>query len=167
MTTTTECRIYVACLAAYNNGKLHGAWIDADQDAEDIYAEIQEMLRGSPEPDAEDWAIHDSEGLSCSEHMSIETVAEMVRLIGEHGEVARAALDYCGGSAPDAQKLVNNGYGIYDDVAAYAQDYHESCGSEVPAYLEHAIDWEKVGEDLLADCVVLDLDDGNIAVCTW
>ena len=24
-------RIYVACLAAYNNGYLHGAWIDADQ----------------------------------------------------------------------------------------------------------------------------------------
>lgn len=25
-------RIYVACLAAYNNGSLHGRWIDADQD---------------------------------------------------------------------------------------------------------------------------------------
>lgn len=23
-------RIYVACLAAYNNGHLHGRWIDAD-----------------------------------------------------------------------------------------------------------------------------------------
>ncbi len=33
-------RIYVACLAAYNNGYLHGAWIDADQDADEIRDEI-------------------------------------------------------------------------------------------------------------------------------
>ena len=31
ITTNTEPRIYVACLAAYNNGILHGAWIDAAQ----------------------------------------------------------------------------------------------------------------------------------------
>ena len=29
-------RIYVACLAAYNAGRLHGRWIDANQSAEDI-----------------------------------------------------------------------------------------------------------------------------------
>ncbi|WP_426033321.1 antirestriction protein ArdA, partial [Caulobacter sp. DWP3-1-3b2] len=26
-------RIYVACLAAYNNGWLHGVWIDVEDDA--------------------------------------------------------------------------------------------------------------------------------------
>lgn len=26
----TKPRIYAACLAAYNSGYLHGAWIDAD-----------------------------------------------------------------------------------------------------------------------------------------
>ena len=31
-------RIYVACLAAYNNGRLHGRWIDADQSVEDIWS---------------------------------------------------------------------------------------------------------------------------------
>ena len=30
--TKFEPRIYVACLAAYNNGHLHGAWIDAAQE---------------------------------------------------------------------------------------------------------------------------------------
>ncbi len=34
-------RIYVACLAAYNNGHLHGAWIDAAQDAWSIYDAVQ------------------------------------------------------------------------------------------------------------------------------
>ena len=27
----TKPRIYVACLAAYNNGILHGAWIEATE----------------------------------------------------------------------------------------------------------------------------------------
>lgn len=44
-----EFRIYVACLAAYNNGKLHGAWIDATDDIDDIQDQINEMLESSPE----------------------------------------------------------------------------------------------------------------------
>ena len=55
-------RIYAACLAAYNNGRLHGRWIDATQEPDDIQAEISEMLAASPITDAEEWAIHDYEG---------------------------------------------------------------------------------------------------------
>jgi antirestriction protein len=47
MTTQTTPKIYVACLAAYNAGYLHGDWIDADQDADDIYQEIRDMLSRS------------------------------------------------------------------------------------------------------------------------
>ncbi len=57
-----EIRIYVACLAAYNNGKLHGAWIDATQDIDDIQEQVSQMLDESPEEDAEEYAIHDYEG---------------------------------------------------------------------------------------------------------
>jgi len=46
----------------YNNGKLHGRWIDATQGESAIRDEIQEMLSESPEPNAEEWAIHDYEG---------------------------------------------------------------------------------------------------------
>lgn len=42
--------IYVACLASYNAGMLHGEWIDAAQDAEDIEREIiEKVLLTSPE----------------------------------------------------------------------------------------------------------------------
>ena len=41
-------RIYVACLAAYNNGYLHGEWIDANQDTDDLHAEIKKILASSP-----------------------------------------------------------------------------------------------------------------------
>lgn len=52
-----EIRIYVACLAAYNNGILHGAWIDAQQSVEAINADIQKMLRASPIEGAEEYAV--------------------------------------------------------------------------------------------------------------
>jgi Antirestriction protein (ArdA) len=43
-------RIYVACLAAYNSGRLHGAWIDADQPVEDIYDEIKSASSSAHTP---------------------------------------------------------------------------------------------------------------------
>lgn len=46
-----DYRIYVACLASYNNGRLHGAWIDVDgKDGDDIREEVAAMLRASPYP---------------------------------------------------------------------------------------------------------------------
>ncbi len=53
--------IYVACLASYNNAILHGVWIDAMQSEDDIMKEIWEMLDNRPEPNAEEYAIHDYE----------------------------------------------------------------------------------------------------------
>ena len=52
-------RIYVADLAAYNAGYLHGVWIDASQDLEDIQAQVDTMLAASPVKGAEEYAIHD------------------------------------------------------------------------------------------------------------
>ena len=68
-------RIYVACLASYNAGTLHGEWIEASQSADEIHKEIQSMLRRSREPIAEEWAIHDYEyfgGYELSEWESID-----------------------------------------------------------------------------------------------
>lgn len=48
-TVQTETpRIYVACLAAYNSGYLHGSWIDANQDPWGIWEETKAMLAASP-----------------------------------------------------------------------------------------------------------------------
>ena len=44
----TEIRIYVACLAAYNNGCLHGRWIDATT-PDEIMDAVRAMLAASPE----------------------------------------------------------------------------------------------------------------------
>jgi antirestriction protein len=45
MTTSTTRRIYVACLASYNNGVLHGQWIETeDLDADDLFKEVQDKV---------------------------------------------------------------------------------------------------------------------------
>ncbi|MCC2603641.1 antirestriction protein ArdA [Sphingopyxis yananensis] len=81
-------RIYVACLAAYNNGYLYGAWIDADQNADEIREEIAAMLGRSPIEHAEEYAIHDYEGfegVTISEYAGIDTLARLGAFIAEHG----------------------------------------------------------------------------------
>lgn len=50
MKTTDSPRIYVASLSDYNAGVLHGAWIDANQSADQIQAEVSAMLRESKHP---------------------------------------------------------------------------------------------------------------------
>src|SRR5687768_7754754 len=80
-------RIYVACLAAYNAGTLHGEWLDADQSAEELHEAIRGMLSKSPKPGAEEWAIHDYHNfgdIKLSEHESLENVAALAELITEH-----------------------------------------------------------------------------------
>lgn len=46
--TITPKKIYVACLAAYNNGYLHGEWIDATQDVDSIYSTRIQMRSAIP-----------------------------------------------------------------------------------------------------------------------
>ena len=85
-----DCRIYVACLAAYNNDILHGRWIDAASGEAHIWGETRAMLAASPIPNAEEWAIHDYEGFegaSLEEYSSFETVAALSEFIGEHGRL--------------------------------------------------------------------------------
>ena len=56
--------VYIASLSDYNNGTLHGVWIFADQEADDIQEEISEMLAASADPGAEEWATNSCMPLS-------------------------------------------------------------------------------------------------------
>ncbi|MDB9372377.1 antirestriction protein ArdA [Nodularia sphaerocarpa] len=82
-------KIYVACLSAYNNGHLHGLWIDATQEPEDIYEDIQWMLSWSPMRDdeaCEEWAIHDYEDfedITLGEYESIQRVSALAQALEE------------------------------------------------------------------------------------
>ena len=79
-----EPKIFVICLSAYKNGYLHGAWINANQDVDDLYADVQEMLANSPMNDAELFVIQDYKGfgsLDIDRHTSLEVISALGSVI--------------------------------------------------------------------------------------
>lgn len=149
-------RIYVACLAAYNNGRLHGRWIDATQESEEIAAEVQAMLRLSPISGAEEWAIHDYEGfgpISLSEWESFDRVSEIAQGIEEHGEAFAAWLS--GDTSRSAEHFSEQFAGTWDSEKDFAYNWVEETGSwngvEVPEELWGYLDWDVVARDLMQD----------------
>ncbi len=106
-----EIRIYVADLAAYNNGKLHGVWINACDELDEIHRQVQAMLKDSPEADAEEWAIHDYEGFGgypLSEYQGLDSAHEIACFINEHGEIAGELLSHFGGNLEHPKTDLNN-----------------------------------------------------------
>ncbi|HWZ23392.1 MAG TPA: antirestriction protein ArdA [Cytophagaceae bacterium] len=148
--TQTTPKIYVACLAAYNNGHLHGEWIEANQDAEAISDQIKEMLAKSPIAGAEEWAIHDYEGfcgLRLSEYESIENVAEMAAMIKEHGEAWAKFAEYEGIEYATVERFEEAYAGEWVSEEDFAESLAEET-MEIPQHLAFYIDYEKLARDL-------------------
>ena len=73
MVKTQFPRVYVACLASYNAGILHGRWVELDSTDAGINCDTLTegtgaMLGESPIKDAEEWAIHDFDGFGEKAH---------------------------------------------------------------------------------------------------
>jgi len=135
-----DIRIYVADLAAYNNGKLHGVWINALDEVDEIQDQVNAMLKDSPEGDAEEWAIHDYEGF--------EQVQLLACFIDENPEIAGELLNHFVGDLSEATKAIEENYnGCYSSIADYAQELTEDT-SEIPNHLAFYIDYEKMGNDM-------------------
>ncbi len=154
-----DIRIYAACLAAYNNGILHGAWIDAEQDAYDIYADIRTMLAASPLEDAEEWAIHEYEGFEGAavlEYMGLDQVAELAAFIAEHGEIGGKLIAHFG-ALDEARKAIDDSYaGTYRSLAEFAEEITEET-SQIPEGLRYYIDYERMARDLkISDVFVIE-----------
>ena len=163
-------RIYVASLADYNAGRLHGCWIDANQSAECIRDEITQMLAESKEPIAEEWAIHDYEyfgELSLSEYASIDNVAEIAFQISEHGAVFASLVAHLGGTSAveEATRYMEEGYrGEFRSLTDYAEELIEECYSDalnsLPEFIRYHIDYGGIARDmeLSGDVFTLECD---------
>ena len=145
--TATTTRIYVACLASYNAGILHGEWIDASDDPKGMQASIDAMLSRSRQPDAEEWAIHDYEApFPIGEYSSLDEIAETVAFIEEHDEPGIAALQLSNG-IDDAKTLMDEFQGVYDSMRDYAENYAETC-LDVPDHIWRYFDVDALARDL-------------------
>ena len=144
--------VYVACVASYNAGTLHGAWVDLDgvTDADQLQEAIDWVLATSPEPGAEEYAIHDSCGLpsilrstewpDLSDLASFAETAETV----QDAEAYRLACDYAG-QVIDEDKFTATWCGVWDSEADFAlercyENGHITDGNPLASY----VDWERV-----------------------
>jgi len=156
-------KIYVACLSAYNNGHLHGEWIDASNDVEEMQEAINAMMKKSPMPDAEEWAIHDFEGfgsLNLSEYTGLDRIAEYADFHDEHGDLGMELLAHFN-DIGDAREAIENFYqGEFKDEVDFAYYYtHELNCREIPDYLTHYVDYAAMARDLfINDYYTIELD---------
>ena len=157
---------YFACLAAYNNGRLHGAWLDLEKahTAEEIQEAIDWVLATSPEPDAEEWAMHDHAGLpaclSRTEWPSLEALATYAQALEEldhpMAEEDREAYRlYCDdvGQIADLDTFREAYEGLHDTPEDYCQQLAEELGAikdDAPWPCSH-IDWSAAWRDLECD----------------
>lgn len=143
-------RIYVADLAAYNAGHLHGVWIDATQDVDDIQDQINAMLVASPVEGAEEYAIHDYEGFDgydLGEYEGIKSAHEIALFIQEYEEFGGALLSHMA-DLDEARRAASENYcGCYESLADYAQELTEET-TEIPESLRHYIDYEVMARDM-------------------
>lgn len=161
-TETLKPRIYVACLAAYNNGYLHGAWIDASDDLDAIQAQVAKMLASSPIPDAEEYAIHDYEDFgdfSLSEYAGIERAHDIALFLADTGKLGAMLLAHFCGDLDDAQNALEEYAGCYESIADFAQALTEET-TVIPEPLRVYIDYEAMARDmeLNGDIIALEED---------
>ena len=165
-------RIYVACLASYVNGRLHGVWIDANQDADDLQAEVDALLAASPEPGSEEHAIHDFEGfhgIELHEYESLENVSKLATFITDHGELG-AAVHAHTGNLDEAIELLENCYqGEWPDLEAWAEDYLEQTGqfAALPSQLRMYFDYAAFGRDCQLNGDLFTVDVGGSTHVFW
>jgi antirestriction protein len=139
-----EPRIYVASLADYNNGRLHGRWLDATQEPADLEVHVADVLAASPLPWAEEWAIHDYTGfagLHIDEHEDLKRVSAIARGIVEHGPAYAAWVAIRNGASENPKDFKDLYLGHWASPAAYAEQFLEDFGAldtlqrHVPAWL--------------------------------
>lgn len=160
-----DYRIYVASLSDYNNGVLHGVWIDDLElkDADDVQEEVNAMLAESPTAEkygdpAEEWAIHDYEGLpNIGEYESFSYCCELAAALDKHGEAFRALFEYeTFDNVEAAVSFFDDNYrGEADSPKDFAQEWTEellgSDAIDAMGDLYHYVDWEWYWEGSLRD----------------
>lgn len=167
-------KIYVACLAAYNAGRLHGEWIDATSDAAEMGEAIAAMLAKSPVPGAEEYAIHDYDGFpDMGEFPGLDAIAETAGLVDFVERVTdqvvspaafKAIADNWHGDARDIRDAFGRWVGLFDTWRDYADEiadlYIGETSGAAAEYVAQYFDYEYHAADLAHYYTVVETPDG-------
>ncbi len=175
-------RVWIASLADYTNGYLHGRWVAADRDAEDLQAAVARILATSPArrhgEEAEEWAVHDYEGFEddvtrvLGEWPSLKDLSKVARGIAEHGLAYGAWVAYVGRVDDELVDRFEEFYrGDWGSLTDYAEDYLQNIDfyrflDDLPDDIRQyvSVDVEQYAEDLACELHVADTPEGGVWV---
>lgn len=130
-------KIYVACLASYNNGRLHGEWIEATADVDAMHDEVARILRASKYPNVM------VDCLKCEVGRRGMGVVEGQNFTGHY------SCDACNGTGkvPSAEEFAVHDYDDSDDVGL--RELGETSDLQAIAKLVEASELatDELGED--------------------
>lgn len=146
-------RVYVANQASREQGFVHGYWLDADRDADELAADITATgLRDWTVQASEDFAGVDIHG--CTDPALITRLA---RGVANHGAAYAVYAEFVGTHDPDLLDKFTDFYvGSYDNAEAWARavaedlDWHGQLDREItdPMLRRYvAIDYAKVARE--------------------
>jgi len=161
---STKPRIYIADLGAYNAGNLHGCWVDANQEPDEMLTDWETEC--GPVPD--EYAIHDYEGfgkIKISEYADLATVSRLASLSAAYDEAF--TVWYAEEEHPVNDELENlfleEYVGTYDSEKDFAMSLADDNGAIVTAIgsvelhgrdaeiINAYLDWDAIARDLLID----------------
>lgn len=152
-------KIYAACLASYNNGRLYGQWIDCEgKDASELGQEINTMLAKSPYPN-----VTRARCADCGHYQDVRPdMAAHDFKCGECGSddfdgPFRSAEEYAIHDHEGFCGLLDSEYPSLEDVAALAEGLDSDC----PVGFAYLVDDLKVkptdaldnADDVIVHCV--------------
>lgn len=166
-------QIYVACLSSYNAGRLYGKWIEVS-DSDTMHKEVARMLRLSPEPHAEEWAVHDYEYdvslSSFGECPDFDDLVAVVEMFEDMDEQERAAVVGCV-HHKDIVRMANDPHRLDLSVGIYADEFEaleeHNAFNGVPDHVVSYIDERAMFRDYFMDYMTGRLDDGCIYVLQY
>lgn len=138
-----RAQIWVGSLADYNAGRLHGAWINAAQDVEDLEADIARMLAAAPSPGAEEWGIFDFDGfgpLRLSEYEDLNLVSTLAKGISEYGPVFAHWADHVECDRDRLEHFEDALLGLYPSRNEYIEELLRDAGVN-PVAAMHLEPW--------------------------
>ncbi|WP_193107342.1 antirestriction protein ArdA [Brachybacterium sp. FME24] len=177
MTTTTEpaMKVWIGCLACYNNGQLVGEWFHAIDADEVTLADVHRGSGGSRAGCEELWCL-DVDDMPVHREMSPTEAAEWGRIVEDVDEHLRPALlawvrsgNYVAvgtGDLPSVSDFEERYAGAWDDFNEYAHQLAEDIGllADVPEEVARYFDWKSWTRDLAFDFTVEDAPGSGVFV---
>lgn len=128
-------KVWIAALGAYNDGQLHGRWVDAGRNVDEVWQDVRDILATSPVADEQEFGIFDHEGfygLDIHEYEPLDRVATIATGIRLHGEGFAHWLAYAGtDDLESAEEAFEQAYvGEFEDDDELKRHLEQEAGVE-------------------------------------